>query len=365
MQTEARSYYGVMEGGGAYNQHAKIAAAGGNLALPLLVQAVRNIPLEGGNQPVVIADYGSSQGKNSLTPIRAAIGALRARLGPDRPILVEHVDQAANDFNTLFDVLHRHPERYALDDPNVFPSAIGRSFYGNVLPPDHVHLGWSSYAVVWLSRAPTLIPGHFVVLRSAGDVRAAFERQAAEDWKLFLSLRARELRPGGRLVVVLPGFDDDGLTGFEDLFDQANATLAEMVEEGAITANERSHMVLPACPRRRCHLLAPFNSGGQFSDLTVEHCDLTVLLDAAWADFEQDGNKELLANRHALFFRAIFTPSLACALTGDGGSSSAFADRLENGLKRRLTHRPTPLHSFVQTIVLAKRGSVSSAHEPR
>jgi hypothetical protein len=60
--------------------------------------------------------------------MRAAIKALRARLGPDRPIFEVHIDQAANDFNTLFDVLRGDPERYSVDDPNIFPSAIGRSF---------------------------------------------------------------------------------------------------------------------------------------------------------------------------------------------------------------------------------------------
>ena len=356
MQNEPRSYYGVMEGGGAYNLHASIPAGGGSLALPLLEQAVRNITLDGGNQPVVIADYGSSQGKNSLAPMRAAIGALRTRLGPDRPIFVTHVDQAANDFNTLFDVLHRDPERYAVDDPNVFTSAIGRSFYGNVLPPNHVHLGWSSYAVIWLSRVPMLIPGHFIALRSTGEVRAAFERQGAEDWECFLSLRARELRPGGRLVVVLPGLDDEGLSGFEDLFDNANATLAAMVDEGAIKAGERARMVLASYPGRRCHLLAPFNPGGQFCGLTVEHCDLSAVPDAAWADYEQDGNKEVLATRHARFFRAVFAPSLACALSdaADAAACRAFADRLEEGLTRRLANWAAPLHSVVQTIVLAK-----------
>jgi SAM dependent carboxyl methyltransferase len=363
MQNQPRSYYGVMEGAGAYNLHARIPAGGGSLALPLLEQAARNVTLNGGNQPVVVADYGSSQGKNSLAPIRVAIGALRARLGPDRPISVVHVDQAANDFNTLFDVLHRDPDRYALDDPNVFPCAIGRSFYENVLPSDHVDLGWSSYAVVWLSRVPTLVPGHFIALRSAGEVRAAFERQGAEDWESFLSLRARELRPGGRLVVVLPGFDDDGLSGFEALFDHANAVLAEMVDEGALTADERGRMVLASYPRRRCDLLAPFNPNGQFRGLAVEHCDLSVLPDAAWADYERDGNKEVLANRHAWFFRAIFAPSLACALTaaGDATAYRAFADRLENGLERRLASQPAALHSFVQTIVLAKQGSARVA----
>ena len=58
-----------------------------------------------------------------------------------------------------------------------------------------MHLGWSSYAAVWLSRVPALIPGHFISIRSTGAVRAEFERQAAQDWEAFLTLRARELRP--------------------------------------------------------------------------------------------------------------------------------------------------------------------------
>jgi hypothetical protein len=145
-----------------------------------------------------------------------------------------HIDQAANDFNTLFEVLHSDPQRYSVDDPNVFPSAIGRSFYESVFPKDYVHLGWSSYAAVWLSRIPTLIPGHFVAIASTGDTREVFERQGAEDWKSFLSLRAIELRPGARLVVVLPGLGDDSSSGFEPLFRHANEALAEMVTEGAI-----------------------------------------------------------------------------------------------------------------------------------
>ena len=172
--------HGVMEGGGSYNRHAQVPAGGANLALPFLEEAVRKVTLDDSDEPIIIGDYGSSQGKNSLAPMRAAIKALRARLGPDRPILVMHIDQAANDFNTLFEVLHSDPQRYSVDDPNVFPSAIGRSFYESVFPKDYVHLGWSSYAAVWLSRIPTLIPGHFVAIASTGDTREVFERQGAE-----------------------------------------------------------------------------------------------------------------------------------------------------------------------------------------
>jgi hypothetical protein len=356
MAFQATATHGVMEGGGSYNLHARIPAGGGNLALPLLEEAVRNMTLERGDQPVVIADYGSSQGKNSLAPMRAAIQGLRARLGPDRPIFVVHIDQAANDFNTLFDVLRSDPDRYTVDDPKIFSSAIGRSFYESVFPKEYVHLGWSSYAVVWLSRIPMRIPGHFMVLCSTGDVREAFERQAADDWKSFLSLRASELRLGGRMVVVLPGLNDEGISGFEPLFRQANEALAEMVADGAISAAERAAMVLGTYPRRRSELLEPFSTDGEFCDLTVERCELFGLSDAAWTDYERDGNKELLVNRRAGFFRAIFVPSLG-AVIADEGRRKVFPDCLEKKLKRRLADQPAPYHSCVQTLVLAKRNS--------
>jgi hypothetical protein len=57
---------------------------------------------------------------------------------------------------------------------------------------------------------------------------------------------------------------------------------------------------------------------------------------------------------HAGFFRAIFVPSLAASIS-DAGRCLAFAERLEQKLKRRLCERPAPLHSFVQTMVLAKQ----------
>jgi len=66
-----------MEGGGSYNLHARIPAGGGNLALPYLEEAARSVTLGPGSDPIVIADYGSSQGKNSLAPMRAAIRCLR------------------------------------------------------------------------------------------------------------------------------------------------------------------------------------------------------------------------------------------------------------------------------------------------
>jgi SAM dependent carboxyl methyltransferase len=353
MATLTISTHGVMEGGGSYNLHAKLPAGGGSLALPYLEKAAQTCALPPASNAIVVADYGSSQGKNSLSPMRAAIRCLRRRVGNEQSVMVVHVDQRANDFNTLFDVLHKDPERYALDDPNVFPCAIGRSFYENVFPQGQVDLGWCSYAAVWLRRIPCLIPGHFISLGCTGDVRAAFDQQAAEDWRLFLSLRSRELRAGGRLVVVLPGLSDTGGSGLESVFSSANAVLAELVNERVIDADERKHMVLGSYPRRRPQLLEPFRADGHFRFLSVEHCELLDLPDAAWTDYQVNGNLQALVSRHAAFFRAIFVPSLSSSIR-DAGKRNTFADCLERKLKKRLSEGPTPLHSFVQVMVLAK-----------
>jgi hypothetical protein len=335
---------GAMEAGGAYNRHASLPARGGALAVPHLVEAARLVSLDKIGGPIVIADYGSSQGRNSFAPMRAAITAVRGRVGAERPILVYHEDLPANDFNALFDALANDPQSYASNMASVFPCAIGRSFYDQVLPPDHVHLGWYSYAAMWLSRVPAQIPGHFFALASTGEARAAFLEQGARDWERFLSLRAAELKTGGRLIAVFPGAEDDGTSAFHDIMDRANATLAEMVDEGAIKAGEREKMVIGVMPRRRADLVEPFARDGAFRGLTVQNYETNILADAAWVDFERDGDKNALAAKHSLFFRTIFAPTLAGALERNDdpalGVLRSTGDRAQTAFGRRAATDP-------------------------
>ena len=125
MLNERRPSHRVMEGQGAYNKHAKLPADGAALALPLLKKAIGDVEINSGDGPIVIADYGSSQGKSSLVPMQVAIRGLRKRVAPNRPISVFHIDQPSNDFNSLFEVRHADPERYVVDNPDVYPAAIG------------------------------------------------------------------------------------------------------------------------------------------------------------------------------------------------------------------------------------------------
>jgi SAM dependent carboxyl methyltransferase len=347
MPDAATPHVSVMEGAGAYGRHSRIPAAGGAIAIPMLEEAAWRVALESSDRPIVIADYGSSDGKNSLAPMRAAIKVLRERIGRERPIIVCHTDLPGNDFSTLISLIESDPESYRRHDPAVFPYAIGRSFYSSVLPPAHVDLGWSSYAAVWLSQIPRQIPDHFFIPCCTGPIRDEFDRQAALDWEAFLASRATELRPGGRLVVALPSLAHDGSMDIAPLMDHANAVLAELVDAGVVSAEERSRMTIASCPRRERDLLAPFAESGQFRGLTVEHVSTYDIPDNMWTDYARNGDAMALASKRALFFRVIFVPSIvqALAATRSGEERRAFSDQLEEGVRRRLARAPARLNS--------------------
>ncbi len=116
-----------MEGHGVCNRSSRVQAAGLSPAVPVLERAAGTVPLTDTPEAIVIADYGSSEGRNSLVPMAIAIRRLRDRVGPDRAISVVHTDLPGNDFNAMFETLANDPDSYLRDDPNAFASAVGRN----------------------------------------------------------------------------------------------------------------------------------------------------------------------------------------------------------------------------------------------
>jgi SAM dependent carboxyl methyltransferase len=339
-----------MEGHGVYNANSALQASGAAFALPLLVEAADTIPLDGAGGPIVVADYGSSEGRNSAAVFKAVLPHLRAR--SSRPILVTHTDVPANDFSTLFDLTAHEKGGYAGVD-GIYASAIGRSFYEPVLPPDYVHLGWSSYAAQWLSRLPSPVIGHFFPECGNPHERQAFAEQARADWERFLTLRSQELCAGGRLVIVLPALHEHGGHPAMPLFDAANDALADMVRDGTLQRAERDAMALPIHIRTLDELLAPLATSG----LHAVTASITPIGDGAHREYLESGDAAALAARRAGFFRATFGPTLASALhrNGEPNERRSFLDRLEVGLKQQLTDVTQPFDFVAALLVLEKR----------
>jgi len=344
-----------MEGHGAYNRSSRVQAAGSPPAVALLDKAARQVPLVPAPERVVIVDYGSSEGHNSLAPLRVAISILRERIGRERAISVVHTDLPGNDFGALFQTLASDPDSYLRDDPHVFPSAIGRSFYEQILPDSTVTLGWCSWAVQWLSRVPGLIPDQVQVAYSQDTAaRAAFYQQAAEDWRCFLTHRAAELRPGGRLVVLTMALDHRGEFGYRPCVVAIYGAMLDLVEEGFITQEEARRMVIPTVGRSRQDFMAPFAETGSFAGLTLEEIDIFYGEDRIWTEFQSHGDAGMYATRWAAFSRASVCPTLAASLNNHEARAGEFIDRMEARMIGRLKVAPEPMLIPLAKMVLAK-----------
>jgi S-adenosylmethionine-dependent carboxyl methyltransferase len=346
-----------MEGGGAYNRSSRVQAAGLLPAVALLEQAAKAVALMAPPHPVVIADYGSSQGHNSLLPMATAITTLRERVGSDRAIAVVHTDLPDSDFTALFRTLAVDPDSYLRGDPATFASAVGRSFYEQILPAASVTLGWSSWAIQWLSRVPAPISDQVQVAYSRDPaVRAAYAQQAAEDWRAFLSSRSRELCPGARLVVLGMAVDDAGEFGYRPLLEAIFAALTEMTTGGFLRADEVRRMAIPTVGRSSADFAAPFAQSGRYKDLSIEHLEVFCGEDRIWAQFETAGDACAFGAQWAAFSRASVFPTLAAALDGgrDDPRSVQFLDRLQADVAERLAAAPERMLIPLAKMVLAK-----------
>jgi SAM dependent carboxyl methyltransferase len=349
----------AMEGQGRYNRNSQVQAGVLAPALSMLERAVLAAEMPAESRPVVIADYGSSEGQNSLAPLAGAIRIVRQRVGQDRAISVVHTDLPENDFTVLFQTLVNSPESYLRNDAAVWASAIGRSFYGQILPPGSVSLGWSSWAVQWLSRTPAMIPDHIHVSVTKDDAaRAAFSRQSAEDWQNFLAARGHELCPGGRLAILTMAVDDQGDFGYGPVSEAIYATLLEMVDMGFISFQELRRMCIPTVGRSRADFLAPFGSDGVFSGLRVEEVDVFYAEDRIWSDYEQHRSAPEFGARWAGFSRASAFPTLARCLDGGATCERApqFIERMEIGMATRLAAKPEPMLIPMGRMLLAREG---------
>lgn len=340
-----------------YTASSRLQAAGLAPAIALFEQAAAAVPLPKPPYPIVIADYGAASGHNSLLPVSAAIATIRRRTRPEHPILVTHTDLPGNDFTALFNTLADDPDSYLNKDAASFASAIGRSFYAQILPSDSVTLGWTSWATMWLSRAPSGLADHVQVAYSGDEAaRAAYARQAARDWQAFLAFRGRELSTGGRLVVLTMAIGDDGEFGYRPLVDAIVAALGDQVRDGLLGDDELRRMTIPTFARSEKDFRAPFAPKGRFESLSIEHLEVFNAEDRFWARFLLDRDAAAFGAQWAAFARAAVFPVLAGALDGGPGDprATAFLERLEIAVAKRLSSVPEPMQIPLATVVLVK-----------
>jgi hypothetical protein len=307
-----------MQGDGRYNRNSTAQAAAGDRGVPLLVAAAGAVPVAsdavtGAAGPVVVADYGCSEGHNSMVPVGAAVDALRERHGDDLQVSVLHTDLPGNDYSSLFRTIADDPLSYRR--PGVFPAAVGRSYFEQLAPTATVTLGWSSIALHWLSARPGPLTGLWPHLALSSE-RQAWRTHAAADWTAFLAARRAELISGGRLVVVCGAAAPEGASGAERVMHTLTELLRRDSVRGPVGADVVDRMALPVWYRTEDEWRQPFTGGAAPTALVLEHCEVVRLGDPLWEQ-TRDGDPSAYARAAAAAVRVSFGPSLLASVPSD------------------------------------------------
>jgi hypothetical protein len=184
------------------------------------------------SSPLVITDFGSSQGRNSIKAMKIIIEYLRETNKLVTSPLVVHNDLPTNDWTGLFKLL--------AEDNSYQGVANGYSFYRQCLPSNSLSLGFTSSSMHWLSKLPCNITNNCFHTYAEENERQAFQNQAKLDFNTFIEHRSRELVPGGVLVLSIPSIDDKGRESTGNYFDQLYISAQALLNK-----QELLHLTVP------------------------------------------------------------------------------------------------------------------------
>jgi hypothetical protein len=349
-----------MKAGGYYDQHSSYQRVTVEALLPWIDQAVAGMALPAEDQPFTAADYGCSEGGNSILAVGQVVSAFRRRR-PEQPVCGIHSDLPSNNFNRLFANLHDPQTSNYLQDrgtrrPQVFALAAGASFYGPVLSPRSVHFVLSFTAVVWIDRVPDIAVPEFVgYMEASPAAQEAFARQASRDLAVFYRHRAEELAPGGKLLLVIPG--SDGARRCSDgLYNLLNDAGLDLVAMGRIDQGRWQHFAFPTYFRTLEEMLAPLQHAagpgpGAFSVDRAELLDLPIPFRER---FRQTGDARAYAAEYVGFLRAFSEPVLAAGLE----ANAATMELLYSHAVERLVAEPEryALRNIECAVLLTRHG---------
>ena len=238
----------TMSEGGLYSLATKGAKDVIDIATPRVLDAIRDMgkPAE----RFMLADMGCADAGTSLEMIGNAIAEIQT-LNPKSQITVVYADQPANDFNALVDIVHGRTQfdSWLGRMEGAFSLFSGTSFYLQAVPDGTIDFIFSATAMHWLSTKPSDISDHVHMVGAHGDELTAFSEQASKDWETILLCRAKELKVGGKMVLVNFCRDPQGYylgnTGGVNMFDNFANNWREFLRQGKITEAEFLAMTLP------------------------------------------------------------------------------------------------------------------------
>ncbi len=288
----------TMSGCGLYSLATRGAKDVIDMAIPRVIAAVESMNLDQPQKNFVLSDTGCADGGTSLELMRSVIARVQ-QLAPGIHTTIIYVDQPANDFNALVNIVHGNTQfKTWLDEfENVYPLVSATSFYLQCVPATCLDLGFSATAMHWLSRKPGNISDHVHMVGASGEEYKSFARQARQDWQTLLQCRARELKPGGKMVLVNFCRDQAGRylgnTGGVNMFDTFNHIWQEFLHSGRISEPEYQNMTLPQYYRTAAEFAEPLtdpNNSCHQAGLRLDSMETGVVPCPFAQQFKMDGD---------------------------------------------------------------------------
>jgi gibberellin A4 carboxyl methyltransferase len=307
-----------MKGDGFYDQNSAPQMASVAAVLPWLEDAVVQMDLSDSMYPVVVVDYGCSEGRNSIAAMQPIIAAIRARTS--RPIQTIHGDLPTNNFNQLF-VNLAAADLSSASRSQVYSMAVGGSMFEQLLPPGTVNIAMTFNAVGWLDRLPQAEIADYIMpmgpsrqrpgVAVTEEARRLFANQAADDLVRFYRARAEETVSGGKLLNASFGADEHH-RACDGIYDVLNDALLDVRESGRLDPDAYRRLIFPLYFRTPEELIAPVvgdNSpvAGCFRVDRVESLDVGVPFNLRP---EQSGDNSADASKFTGFLRAFSEPIL-------------------------------------------------------
>ncbi|XP_055815377.1 loganic acid O-methyltransferase-like [Solanum dulcamara] len=187
-----------------------------------------------------IAELGCSVGPNTLIAMQHVVEALKDKYlsqvmtnSTKNNILEFEIffnDHITNDFNTLFRSIPIDRSYYAFGVPG--------SFHGRLFPSQSIHFAYSSCSIHWLSKIPKELldeksPAwnkgliHYIGASNI-EVVNAYVAQFEKDMEMFFNTRAKEIVPGGMMVLITP------FSSYIRLMKFFGSSLMDLVNEGKL-----------------------------------------------------------------------------------------------------------------------------------
>ena len=314
-----------MSGGGVYSLATIGAKHVIDAATPMVLDAIESLPLESFAGGFTLSDMGTADAGTSMAMITRAIDCVSAR-APQAPISVVYADQPRNDFNALISNVYGLGafESYLERRADIFPLVSGTTFYKQILPPGTLDIGFSATAMHWLSAKVCNLTNHVQAVGAQGAELDAFRRQAHADWRQILLHRARELKPGGKLVLINFARDAEGRylgnTGGVNMFDNFNQIWLDFLAEQRISRAEYDNMTLPQYYNTVEEFSAPLLDSGDpvhQAGLRLEHIETRIVKCPYAESFKQHGDAARFAQEYIPTIRSWNESIFFNALSGE------------------------------------------------